>query len=100
MIAGAFLDTTDGRGLEKYGHPMQVGTGTGGIVEGTSVPIADLTIGSRHFSNLQIALTRNVGAFGRNGVDGSLGVPLWEAGRIIFDYPQQKFCLEVPTPRR
>ena len=100
MIGGAFLDTTEGRGLEKYGHPMQVGTGTGGIVEGTSVSIAELTIGTNRFSNLQIALTHNVGAFGKNGVDGSLGVPLWESGRIILDYPQQKFCLEIPMQHR
>jgi len=79
--------------MEHSGRPMQVGTGTGGVVMGTAVSVADLYVGSKDFSGLTVSLTRQVGAFGKNGVDGSLGVPLWESGSVILDYPHKRFCL-------
>ena len=42
---------------------------------GTTTQVANLTVGSSHFTDVQIARTRQVGAFTKNGVDGSLGVP-------------------------
>lgn len=93
MIGGPFLETEDGQQLERSGRSTQVGTGTGGQVMGTAVSVADLSIGSKDYSGLTVALTRQVGSFGKNGVDGSLGVPLWESGSIIFDYPHKRFCL-------
>jgi hypothetical protein len=94
MIGGQFLDTAEGKQLQSSGRPLQVGTGTGGVVMGTATSAADLSIGRKHFPGLTIALTREVGAFGKDGIDGSIGVPLWESGSIIFDYPHKKFCLE------
>jgi hypothetical protein len=96
MLGGPFLDSADGQRLDKAGHPMQVGTGTGGVVMGTSVSVADLKVGSNHFANLGVALTRQVGAFNKGGADGSLGVPLWDHGIITLDYAHQKLCLDVP----
>jgi hypothetical protein len=66
----------------------------------TTTEVANLTVGSSHFTDVQIALTRQVGAFTKNGVDGSLGVPRYgKTGRSFFDYAQQRFCLEVPSKR-
>jgi hypothetical protein len=61
-----------------------------------SVSVADLKVGSNHFANLGVALTRQVGAFNKGGADGSLGVPLWDHGIITLDYAHQKLCLDVP----
>ncbi|HZD77256.1 MAG TPA: hypothetical protein VE218_09640, partial [Acidobacteriaceae bacterium] len=85
MLGGTFLDSADGQKLEKAGDPMQVGTGTGGVVMGSSVSVADLMVGSNHFPGLGVALTRHVGAFNKGGADGSLGVPPWEHGMITLD---------------
>ena len=45
---------------------MQVGIGTGGVVMGTATSAADLSIGKKHFTDLTIALTRDVGRFGKD----------------------------------
>jgi hypothetical protein len=34
---------------------------------GTTTEIANLTVGSSHFTDVQIALTRQIGAFTKNG---------------------------------
>ncbi|HEX5235896.1 MAG TPA: hypothetical protein VFW25_11265 [Silvibacterium sp.] len=96
MVGGPFLDSADGKKLKRAGHSMQVGTGTGGAVMGSSVAVAELTVGSNHFQNLGVALTQHVGAFAEGAADGSLGVPLWKGGSITFDYAHQRLCLDVP----
>ena len=96
MLGGPYLNSSDGKKLEKLGHSMQVGTGTGGVIMGRSVSVDDLTVGSHHFRDLGIALTRHNGAFVKGVVDGSLGVPLWKRGTIIFDDAHQRLCLNVP----
>jgi hypothetical protein len=98
MLGGPFLDTAEGKLLDKAGKPMQVGTGTGGAVSGTVATVSSLTVGGRAFPNLEIALTRHVGAFSSGIADGTLGIPLWEAGTIIFDYPHHQICLNLPKP--
>lgn len=77
-------------------HPAQVGTGAGGAVQGTITSIAGLTIGSRSFQNLTIALTHNVAILERGVADGTLGVPLWQNGVITFDYARKTVCLDLP----
>ena len=76
---------------------MQVGTGTGGPVSGTVAKAAKLSIGGQDFPNVEVALTQHVGAFTSGIADGSLGVPLWKAGTISFDYPHHEICLSLPT---
>lgn len=95
MIGGAFLDTPAGKVLLARGKPEEVGTGTGGAVEGVSVKIAKLDVGPDSYQNLTIALTRQVPAFEKGVVDGTLGVPLWQSGQITFDYPHGQLCLET-----
>lgn len=52
---------------------------------GTTTQAANLTVGSSHFTDVQIARTRQVGAFTKNGVDGSLGVPRYgKTGRSFL----------------
>jgi Aspartyl protease len=99
MIGGSFLDTPDGKELEKAGKPAQVGTGTGGAVMGNVAQVSSLVLGRHQFPALRVALTRNVGAYSSGIADGALGVPLWVAGTITFDYPHQRLCLDVPKNR-
>ena len=98
MLGGSFLDTPDGMLLEQIGKPMQVGTGTGGAVAGSTVKVSRLTVGRHDFPDIEIALTRQVGAFSSGIADGALGVPLWEAGTITFDYPRHHICFGFPKP--
>jgi hypothetical protein len=96
MLGGPFLDTPDGKLLEQAGKPMQVGTGTGGAVAGNEAQVSSLAVGRHVFPALSVALTRDVGAFSSGIADGTLGVPLWKAGTITFDYPHHHFCVELP----
>lgn len=96
LLGGPFLDTATGKNLDEKGKPTQVGTGTGGTISGTVVKVSSLTVGGHDFSNLEIALTRQVGAFSMGIADGALGVPLWEEGTISFDYPHRQICLNLP----
>lgn len=96
MLGGKFLDSSDGQALQKSGQPRQVGTGTGGAVMGTIALIAGLTIGSRHYSNLTVALTHHVGVLEKGVADGTLGVPLWQNGSVTFDYVRKTVCFDLP----
>jgi len=96
MLGGKFLSSPDGQALQAAGHPGQVGTGTGGAVEGTVASIAGLTVGSRRFPNLTVALTHNVGILEKGVADGTLGVPLWQNGAVTFDYGRKAVCFDLP----
>ena len=96
MIGGPFLDTPTGKELLRKGTSLQVGSGTGGAVEGHSVQVDSLRIGQQQFTGLTIALTSHVGAYSLGGADGSLGVPLWKDGTVTFDYPHRRLCLDLP----
>jgi hypothetical protein len=97
MLGGEFLDSPAGRALQASGKPAQVGTGTGGAVQGTVATIAGLAVGARHFSNLTVALTHNVGIFEKGVADGTLGVPLWLHGAVTFDYGHKNVCFDLPN---
>jgi hypothetical protein len=96
MLGESFLDSAEGQKMQKAGHTTQVGTGTGGNIMGTTASIAGLMLDSQRFSHLTVALTSHVGAFNMGEADGSLGVPLWKAGSVIFDYPHKMLCFELP----
>jgi len=96
MIGGKFVDSADGEALRAAGHAGQVGTGTGGAVQGTVASIAGLTVGAHHFANLTVALTHQVGVLEQGTADGTLGVPLWQGGAVTFDYERQTVCFEWP----
>jgi hypothetical protein len=96
MIGGPFLDTPIGKELLRKSTSLQVGTGTGGALEGNSVQVDSLRIGQQRFAGLTIALTSHVGAFAFGVADGSLGVPLWKDGAVTFDYPHRRLCLDLP----
>jgi hypothetical protein len=96
MLGGKFVDSAAGHALQAAGHPTQVGTGTGGAVQGTVASLARLTVGSRSFRNLTIALTHNVGIFEKGVADGTLGVPIWQNGAVTFDYGHKTVCFDLP----
>lgn len=93
--AAHFLDSAEGKMLEREGKAMQVGTGTGGDVPGTVIHVATLELGSHTFQGLTVALTSHVGAFSLGFADGSLGVPLWQKGVISLDYAKRQLCFGV-----
>jgi hypothetical protein len=97
MLGGPFLETTDGEALQKMGTTKQLGTGTGGAIEGTEATLAQLQVGKLRVDGLKVALTSHVGAFKAGGADGTLGVPLWEAGVVTFDYIRQRVCFDLPA---
>jgi hypothetical protein len=99
ILGGPFLDTPTGKELLRKSTSLQIGTGTGGAVEGNSVQVNSLRIGLQEFSGVTVALTNRVGAFAAGVADGSLGVPLWKDGTITFDYPHQRICLDIPPTR-
>lgn len=92
MLGSPFLDTAEGKALDKSATPKQVGTGTGGAIMGATATVASLTVGSHTFPHLTVALTRHVGAFNMGGAEGSLGVPLWKDGTVTFDYEHKTVC--------
>ena len=93
MLGGSFLDTDAGRELLREARPTQIGTGTGGRINGSVANVRELKIEGQTFPNVQVALTREVKAFEMGAVDGTLGVPLWSSGGITFDYPHQRVCI-------
>ena len=97
MLGGLFLETTDGQALQKMGATKQLGTGTGGAIEGSEATLAQLRVGKLRVDGLKVALTSHVGAFKAGVVDGTLGVPLWAAGVVTFDYIRQRVCFDLPS---
>jgi hypothetical protein len=97
MLGGPFLETTDGEALQKMGATKQLGTGTGGRIEGSEATLARLQVGKLRVDGLKVALTSHVGAFKAGLVDGTLGVPLWAGGVVTFDYPRQQVCFDLPA---
>jgi hypothetical protein len=100
MVGGPFLNTAEGRTLEKQGVRAHLGTGTGGRVEGKTVQIAEMVVGKHKFRDLTIGLANHVKAFQLGVADGSLGVPLWDKGTITFDDADHRLCLHVPMKSR
>lgn len=95
-LGGDFIKTVIGRELYAKGHKQVVGDGTGGIAKGVVTRLAELDLGQQHFHDVKFALTKQVKAINLKGIEGTLGVPLWNGGVITFDYPNNKMCIETP----
>ncbi|WP_300112433.1 aspartyl protease family protein [Sphingobium sp.] len=94
MIGGPFVRSEAGKALIASGKVQQVGHGTGGQVQGSVAAVAELRLGGTVFPGVEAALSSGVKAFEIGLFDGSLGVPLWKAGTITFDYPAKTLCIE------
>jgi hypothetical protein len=96
FVGGPFLRSEAGIALMRSGAARQVGTGIGGKVQGTVARVAELRIGQSGFGAHDIALSSGVKAMELGLFDGTLGVPLWKAGVITFDYPAHRLCIDIP----
>ncbi len=96
ILGGQFLSSASGQALQSSGHTSQIATGTGGAVMGTTASVASLTIGTRPFPNLAVALTHDIGVLEQGVADGTLGVPLWQNGAVTFDYFDSTVCFDLP----
>lgn len=94
MIGGPFVRSEAGKALIASGKVQQVGHGTGGKVQGSVASVAEMRLGGTVIPGVDAALSSGVGAFEIGLFDGSLGVPLWKAGAITFDYPAKTLCIE------
>jgi Aspartyl protease len=96
ILGGKYLSNPAVQALQSSGRTTQIATGTGGAVMGTTASIASLTIGTRQFPNLTVALTHDIGILEKGTADGTLGVPLWQTGAVTFDYPHSTVCFNLP----
>jgi len=94
MIGGPFVRSEEGKALIASGRAQQLGHGTGGQVQGSVASVAEMRLGGTVITGVEAALSSGVGAFEFGLFDGSLGVPLWKAGAITFDYPAKALCIE------
>lgn len=94
MIGGPFVRSEAGKALIASGKVQQVGHGTGGEVQGSVARLAEMRLGGTVIPGVEAALSSGVKAFEIGLFDGSLGVPLWKAGAITFDYPAKTLCIE------
>ncbi|WP_347302991.1 aspartyl protease family protein [Croceibacterium sp. TMG7-5b_MA50] len=94
IIGGPFLRSAAGQALMAAGAEGKVAHGVGGTVEGGLARVAELRVGDVRFTGLEVALTSGAPVFETGLLDGSLGVPLWQAGAIVFDYPAGTLCIE------
>lgn len=94
MIGGPFVRSEAGKALIASGKVQQVGHGTGGQVQGSVAHVAEMRLGGTVIPGVEAALSSGVKAFEIGLFDGSLGVPLWKAGSITFDYPAKTLCIE------
>lgn len=97
MVNGPFLNSAAGKALAASGKPGQVGTGTGGKVQGIVARVAELRIGEAGYGARDVALTTDIKPIPGDAFQGTLGVPLWLNGTITFDYPKRQLCIDVPA---
>jgi hypothetical protein len=96
VLGGPFVRSEAGRKLLHKAVATAVGFGVGGAVKGAVVRVADVRAGASDFGPLEASLTSDVPAFEGSGIDGTLGVPLWEGGVIAFDYAGRRLCITPP----
>ncbi|MCW6536891.1 retropepsin-like aspartic protease [Sphingomonas lycopersici] len=97
VLGGAFVRSEAGKRLLGKAVAKEIGYGVGGAVKGTVVRIADVRAGAASFGSLETGLTSDVPAFEGTGIDGTLGVPLWNGGVIAFDYAGRRLCITRPA---
>lgn len=93
VLGGAFVRSELGQRLLRTALAKEIGFGVGGAVKGAAVRVAEVRAGASSFGPLEVSLTSDVPAFEGTGIDGTLGVPLWNGGVIAFDYPGRRLCL-------
>lgn len=96
VLGGAFVRSEPGQGLLRKAVAKEIGFGVGGAVKGAVVRVAEVRADASSFGPLDVSLTSDVPAFEGTGIDGTLGVPLWNGGVIAFDYSRRRLCI---TPR-
>lgn len=96
MLRGAVLQSAGGKALLASGTKRQVGTGIGGKVEGVVAQGHQLRIARSRFDRPMLALDPSTTPLAGGLLDGTLGVPLWKAGRITLDYPAGTLCIDTP----
>ena len=96
VLGGAFVRSGPGKRLLQRAVAKEIGFGVGGAVNGAVVRVADVRAGVSSFGPLEVSLTSNVPAFEGTGIDGTLGVPLWNGGVIAFDYAGRRLCITRP----
>lgn len=94
MIGGGFIRSQAGRDFASSGTAQQVGHGTGGGVQGSLARAAELRLAGIVLQDVEVALTPGVAAFEESGLDGAIGVPVWQSGAITFDYAAGRLCIE------
>jgi hypothetical protein len=97
IIGGPFLSSSEGKTLLSQSHPQQIGTGTGGSMQGHITQIKSLTLGQQSISLPSVALTSDLKLTSLGIADGTLGVPTWVDGVITFDYAHSVLCLDLPS---
>lgn len=96
VLGGAFVRSEPGERLRRKAVAKEIGYGVGGAVKGAVVRVADVRAGASSFGSLEVSLTSDVPAFEGTGIDGTLGVPLWNGGVIAFDYAGRRLCVTRP----
>lgn len=98
ILGGPFVRGEAGKRLLRNAVAKEIGFGVGGAVKGSVVRMAQVRAGAASFGPLEVSLTSDVPAFEGTGIDGSLGVPLWNGGVIAFDYARHRLCI-TPADR-
>lgn len=96
VLGGAFVRSEPGQRLLRRAVAKEIGFGVGGAVKGAAVRVAEVRADASSFGPLEVSLTSDVPAFEGTGIDGTLGVPLWNGGVIAFDYAGRRLCLTPP----
>ena len=96
VLGGAFVRSEPGQRLLRRAVTKEIGFGVGGAVKGAVVRVAQVRAGASSFGLLEVSLTSDVPAFEGTGIDGALGVPLWNGGVIAFDYARRRLCITPP----
>lgn len=96
VLGGPFTRSEPGKRLLQKAVAKEIGYGVGGAVKGAVVRVAEVRAGASRFGPLEVSLTSDVPAFEGTGIDGTLGVPLWNGGVIAFDYAGRRLCITLP----
>ena len=97
VLGGAFVRSEAGKKLLQKATEKEVGYGVGGAVKGAVVRVAGVSAADSNFGPLEVSLTSDVPAFEGTGIDGTLGVPVWNGGVIAFDYAGRRLCITSPN---
>lgn len=98
IIGGSFLTSPEGKDFIAHSHSQQIGSGTGGSMQGYLAQVSSLQIGDYKLISPTIALTSDLKLATLGIADGTLGVPAWINGTLTFDYAHGVLCLSSLAP--